>query len=267
MKRLARILDKLAAGTLVIGTHIKTSDSTIVEFFGLAGMDFVWLDGEHPAMNIETVQRHTMAAQGVGMAAFYRVPWNDPILAKPVLDMGIDGIIFPMIRTADEAARAVAACRYPPDGIRGVGPIRDNGYGLYDMTWQIENARQVWKIMQIEHIDGVRNLESILAVDGVDAITVGTSDLAASMGLIGQTSHPDVLALLDELAATARQASIPFSMSANYDATLVQQWIDRGINWLSIGGEYDYMARGLRAAMAEMQKMCVVSGTTGQQQR
>lgn len=263
MKRLDRILDKLAAGTLVIGTHIKTSDSTIVEFFGLAGMDFVWLDGEHPAMSIETVQRHTMAAQGSGMAAFYRVPWNDPILAKPVLDMGIDGIIFPMIRTAEEATRAVAACRYPPEGIRGVGPIRDNGYGLYPMDWQIENARQVWKIMQIEHVDAVRNLKDILAVDGVDAITVGTSDLAASLGLVGQTSHPDVLALLDELAATAREARVPFSVSANYDATLVRQWIDRGIAWLSIGGEYDYMARGLRVAMAEMQRMFEARTTTG----
>jgi 2-keto-3-deoxy-L-rhamnonate aldolase RhmA len=252
MKRLERIKSKLTDGVPVIGTHIKTSDSTIVEFFGLAGMDFVWLDSEHPAMNIETVLRHTIAAQGTGMAAFYRVPWNDPILAKPILDMGIDGIIFPMIRTADEAARAVSACRYPPAGIRGVGPIRDNGYGLYPMDWQVENAEHVWKIMQIEHIDGVNNLDAILRVDGVDAITVGTSDLSASMGLIGQVDHPAVLAALDDLAARARAAGIPFSVSAAYDATLVRQWIDRGINWLSIGGEYDYMAMGMRAAMGEI---------------
>ena len=85
MKCLQRVMDKLAKNEPVIGTHIKTSDSTIVEFFGLVGMDFVWIDGEHAALNIETVQRHTMAAQGVGMAAFYRVPRNDPVLVKPIL--------------------------------------------------------------------------------------------------------------------------------------------------------------------------------------
>jgi 2-dehydro-3-deoxyglucarate aldolase/4-hydroxy-2-oxoheptanedioate aldolase len=252
MQRLERITSRLAESLPVIGTHIKTTDPTITEFFGLAGMDFIWIDGEHAAMNLEVVQRHVMAAQGTGMAAFYRVPTIDPILVKPVLDMGADGIVFPMVRTAAEAELAVAACRYPPDGIRGAGPIRDNGYGLFDAAWQVENARTVWKIMQIEHIDGVHNLEAICAVEGVDALTVGTSDLSASMGLLWQTQHPDVLAALDELAAIARRAGIPFSISANYDALSMRQWLARGITWLSVGGEYDFMRAGMQAALAEI---------------
>lgn len=255
MKRLERIKEKLKDNVLVIGTHIKTNDSTVVEFFGLAGMDFVWIDGEHAAMNIETVQRHTIAAQGVGMAAFYRVPWNDPVLVKPILDLGVDGIIFPMIRTPEEAALAVSACRYPPAGIRGVGPIRDSGYGLYPMTWQIENAKNVWKIMQIEHVEAVHKLEAIMAVEGVDALTVGTADLSASMGVPGQTDHATVLAKLDELAAKAREAGIPFSISTGYSPETVQQWIDRGISWLSVGGEYNFMRVGMTMAMEQIARM------------
>jgi len=255
MKCLQRVMDKLAKNEPVIGTHIKTSDSTIVEFFGLVGMDFVWIDGEHAALNIETVQRHTMAAQGVGMAAFYRVPRNDPVLVKPILDLGVDGIIFPMICTAEEAERAVSACRYPPAGIRGMGPIRDNGYGLYPMSWQLDNAQKVWKIIQIEHVDAVDNLDAILAVEGIDALVVGSSDLSASLGIPGQTDHPTVLQKLDVIAAKARQARIPVAVSLNYSAQTVQQWIDRGINWLSVGGEYDYMAIGFRTAKAEIDRM------------
>jgi len=249
MKCLDRVTDKISRRVPVIGTHIRTTDSTIVEFFGLAGMDFVWLDGEHPAMNIETVQRHVMAAQGCGMAAFYRVPWNDPILAKPALDMGADGIIFPMIRTREEAERAVAACRYPPKGIRGWGPVRDSGYGLHGGDWQRENAEKVWKIMQIEHIRAVENLEEIMAVDGVDALTVGCSDLSASMGLAGHPEHPDVVRQLDLLAAKCRRGGIPFSVSADFDPAFIGAWIDRGISWLATGGEYNYMRLGMEGAV------------------
>jgi 2-dehydro-3-deoxyglucarate aldolase/4-hydroxy-2-oxoheptanedioate aldolase len=255
VKRLDRIKEKLEKKIPVIGTHIKTNDSTIVEFFALAGLDFVWIDGEHSAMSIETVQHHTIAAQGTGMAAFYRVPWNDPILVKPVLDMGIDGIIFPMIRTKEEAELAVSACRYPPKGIRGFGPIRDDGYGLFPLDWQIKNSENVWKIMQIEHYQAVDNLEEIMAVDGVDALTVGCSDLSASLGLPGQVEHPLVTERLDELAAKARKSAIPFSISANYNPDFVQKWIDRGINWLSIGGEYNYMNLGLTSAMETINNM------------
>ena len=245
---------------MAVGTHVKTSDSTIVEFFALAGFDFVWIDGEHPAMNIETAQRHVAAAQGAGAAAFYRVPWNDPVLAKPALDMGADGIIFPMVRTRAEAERAVAACRYPPRGARGWGPIRDNGYGLFSSEWQLANAEDFWVILQIEHFEAVDNLESILDAEGVSALTVGAGDLSASLGVPGQIRHPEVLRHMEKIARLARERGVPFSISCGNDPEFVRWWIERGINWLSVGGEYDFMKAGLSAALENARAACAHRG-------
>lgn len=258
MKHLDKIKAKLQQGEPVIGTHIKSGEPTIAELFGHVGFDFIWIDGEHPVMTVETVLKHTIAAQGMGMAAFYRVPWNDPVLVKPVLDTGIDGIVFPMVCNKEDAELAVSACRYPPKGIRGWGPVRDNGYGTRSNEWQVENADNLWKIMQIEHYEAVENLEEIMAVDGVDAITVGASDLSCSMGMPMQVDHPLVLEKLDEIAKKAKKANMPFSISMGYHPVRLQQWIQRGINWLSISDEYDFLVRAskeiLNASKAEFEK-------------
>lgn len=250
MKHLDKIKAKLQAGEPVIGTHIKSDEPTIAELFGHAGFDFVWIDGEHPIMTVETVMKHTIAIQGMGMAAFYRVPWNDPVLVKPILDMGVDGIVFPMVCCKEDAQRAVSACRYPPRGVRGWGPVRDGGYGAYSSDWQLENAENLWKIMQIEHYEAVENLEEIMAVDGVDAITVGASDLSCSMGMPMQVDHPDILAKLDEIARKAKAANMPFSISMGYNPARLRQWVERGINWLSIGDEYDFLMRASKEVLA-----------------
>lgn len=258
MKHLDKIKAKLQQGEPVIGTHIKSGEPTIAELFGHVGFDFIWIDGEHPVMTVETVLKHTIAAQGMGMAAFYRVPWNDPVLVKPVLDTGIDGIVFPMVCSKEDAELAVSACRYPPKGIRGWGPVRDNGYGTRSNEWQVENGENLWKIMQIEHYEAVENLEEIMAVDGVDAITVGASDLSCSMGMPMQVDHPLVLEKLDEIAEKAKKANMPFSISMGYHPVRLQQWIQRGINWLSISDEYDFLVRAskeiLNASKAEFEK-------------
>src|SRR5439155_26617319 len=123
-----------------------------------------------------------------------RVQWNDPVLIKPVLDIGAAGVIVPSVSTADEARRAVAACRYPPDGIRGFGPRRPSNYGRLGGPEFCKAANEaVIVIIQIEHIHGVNNLDEILAVPGLTGILVGSNDLSGSMGHMGEPRHPDVL--------------------------------------------------------------------------
>lgn len=248
MKQIKKIREKLARHELVMGTHIKTPDPSITEFFALRGVDFVWIDGEHIKMTGDIIYGHTLAAQAHGTAAIYRVPWNKPEYAKPVLDMGIDGIVFPMICTKEDAELAVASCTYPPKGIRGLGPIRDDGYGLIPPEEQLKSAEDVWKVMQIEHYKGIENLDAILDVEGVDAIVVGSSDLSASLGIPTQTQHPEVLRLQDELAEKCKKKNVPFAISCVYNPQVVKQWMDRGIDWISIGGEYNYMDMGYRQA-------------------
>src|SRR5207244_391059 len=133
-----------------------------------------------------------------------RVAWNDPVLIKPVLDIGAAGVIVPLVRTAEDVHRAVAACRYPPEGIRGFGPRRPSQYGQLGGPefCQAANA-SVITIVQIEHHEAVANLGEILAVPGLTGIVVGPNDLAGSLGHMGDTRHPDVLRTIETVLTQA----------------------------------------------------------------
>lgn len=128
MENASKFRDKLRRGQLCLGSFITCTDPTITEAL-CSVSDFVWIDMEHNALSLEAVQAHLMATKGSDTTGLVRVPWNDPVLIKPVLDIGADGVVVPLVRTADDVRRAVAACRYPPEGIRGFGPRRASGYG------------------------------------------------------------------------------------------------------------------------------------------
>lgn len=241
---------KIAARELVVGTHVSLLDSSITELMAYVGFDFLWIDTEHSAIDRGALQQHLIAAQAGGAAAFVRIPWNDLVLAKPVLEMGPAGIVFPMIRTADDARAAVSACLYPPAGVRGFGPRRAVRYGMTPGDRYIrEAAASMWRIMQIEHIDAVNNLDAIIGVEGVDAIVVGPNDLSGSVGLLGQTQHPEVLKLCDRIAATALKRKAPFGVSIGDDPAVVKRWIERGVDWIATGTDTGSLMAGGRRAL------------------
>ncbi len=245
MEGLEKVKGKLASGELVLGTHVSLADSCVTELLGDVGFDLLWIDTEHSPLDKSGLVLHLVAARAAGAAAFVRVPWNDPVLAKPVLEMGIDGIIFPMIRTEEEARRAVSACLYPPDGIRGFGPRRAARYGLAGGADYIRTAAsRFWRILQIEHYQAVDNLDAILSVPGVDSIVVGPNDLSGSVGLLGQTGHPRVMELMDRIVETAHRRKVPVGTSIPEDPVTIQQWIDRGVQWLVTGSDTSYLANG-----------------------
>ena len=119
INNLEKFKAKMASGRMCVGTVITLSDPAVSELAGDAGMDFTWIDAEHAPHTIESVMGHIMALRGTGCAPLVRVAWNDPVILKPVLDLAPAGVIIPMVCTADEAKHAVAACKYPPAGIRG----------------------------------------------------------------------------------------------------------------------------------------------------
>ncbi len=261
MEGLQKLKARMAAGELVLGTHVGLADPCITELLGDVGFDLIWIDTEHSALDKSGLLLHLVAARAAGAAAFVRIPWNDPVLAKPVLEMGIDGIIVPMIRTEEEARRAVAACLYPPEGIRGFGPRRAARYGLIGGQEYIQSAASgFWRIMQIEHYHAVDNLEAILSVPGVDAIVVGPNDLSGSVGLLGQTGHPRVMELLDRIVQTALRRRVPVGTSIAEDPTAIQQWIDRGVQWLVTGSDLSYIVKGARALHEGLRAMAAKRG-------
>lgn len=235
--------DKLQAGTLCLGTCVTFSDPTVTEALSNV-MDFVWIDMEHNPLSLQAVQAHIMATKGSATSPLVRVPWNDPVLIKPVLDIGAAGVIVPLIRTAEDARLAVAACRYPPEGIRGYGPRRPSNYGRNGgpAYCQAANASIV-VIVQVEHMDAVKNIAEILAVPGLTAVVVGSQDLAGSLGHIGEPRHPEVLAAIDVVFAAARKASIPVGMAVGDDPDVLTGWIDRGAQWLAIGADFLLLLR------------------------
>jgi 2-keto-3-deoxy-L-rhamnonate aldolase RhmA len=238
---------KIARGQTCYGSYITCTDATITEALS-AVSDFVWIDTEHNALSLETVQAHLMATRGSETATLVRVPWNDPVLIKPVLDIGADGVIVPLVRTVDDVRRAVAACRYPPDGIRGFGPRRASGYGRLSGPEYCRLANEsVIVVVQIEHIEAVQNLDGILAVPGLTSIVLGPQDLAGSMGHMGQPTHPEVLRVLEDVIARTRQTSVWASISIAGTPADLAGWVRRGAQWLGLNGDIGYILSGARA--------------------
>jgi len=250
---LDKIKEKIKEKELVIGTVLISNNNCVAELMGKVGFDFVWIDGEHAPLDKKEILYHIMAAQGAGSAAFVRVAWNDPVLVKPILEMGVDGIIFPYIRNVKDAEKAVSSCLYPPRGIRGSGPIRAIAYGVDDESEYIKKSSSlVWKILQIEHIDAVNNLDEILNVEGVDAIMVGPMDLSGSIGLLGQIDHPEVKKLFDKIAKKAKEHNIPFGAAAGYNLKTINEWVTRGINWIAVCDDYSLVIKSAKDILKDI---------------
>jgi 2-dehydro-3-deoxyglucarate aldolase/4-hydroxy-2-oxoheptanedioate aldolase len=244
MENAGKFKGKLRSGQFCLGTGISFTDPTVTE--ELCGLlDFVWIDMEHNALSLETVQAHIMATKGSDTASLVRVPCNDPALIKPVLDIGADGVIVPQVRSAEDVRLAVAACQYPPQGIRGFGPRRPIKYGLLGGPEFCRRANEeIITIVQIEHIDAVNSLDDILAVPGLTAVVLGANDLSGSMGLMGQPRHPEVLRAMETVIRKARRAEVPVGLGTADDPEVMIEWIDKGIQWLQIGVDWWLLMKG-----------------------
>lgn len=247
---------KLAEKGKIFGTNILMRDPVMTEM--LASIyDFLWIDQEHSWLDRGTIIDHLIAARAADAASLVRVPWNDPILSKPILDMGPDAIIFPMIRTAEEARAAISGCAYPPAGIRSWGPVRAADYGLTPaLDYIAQSHDRAFKILQIEHMDALKELDAILDVEGVDCICVGPNDLSGSLGKITQTLEPDVVEACDKIAACAAKHNVPLMTSIPYNETAIKQWVDRGTVIFDISSDYTSMLIESQRQLEWMMKNC-----------
>ena len=249
INNLEKFKAKMALGRMCVGTVITLSDPAVSELAGDAGMDFTWIDAEHAPHTIESVMGHIMALRGTGCAPLVRVAWNDPVILKPVLDLAPAGVIIPMVCTADEAKRAVAACKYPPAGIRGCGVRRGTKYGATDFGQYLQTSgSEPMVIIQIEHIDAVRNLDEILKVPGIDSICVGPCDLSASMGLLHDNNCGEVNKVVDEICAKTKEAGLLLGTASGGP-----RWKARGTNWIALTSDCGGMFAQYRKILEENQ--------------
>jgi len=234
---------KLASGKIALGTCISMVDPIVVESLTRV-LDFVWIDTEHNPLSLEHVQGHLMATKGTETTPLVRVRVNDPAAIKPVLDMGAAGVIVPLIKTADDVRLAVAACKYPPEGIRGFGPRRPSQFGALGGPEFCQAANQsIITIVQIEQAEALENLDAILAVPGLTSIVVGPNDLAGALGYMGQPRHPQVIAAIDRVIAKARAAKLPMGIAVGDEPEALVEWADKGVNWLAIANDYTLLLR------------------------
>lgn len=234
---------KVQNGKTCIGVYISFSDPAISELFAEIGYDFTWIDMEHAPIDVNIALSHVMAFRGTNTAPFIRVQGNDPAFIKPVLDLRPAGIIFPMICTAKEAEQAVKSCKYPPRGMRGFCPRSGIRFGGMDIpTYLNEADNRTLVIIQIEHIDAVKNLDDILKVDGVDSICIGPMDLSGSMGILGQIDNPDYVKICDTVIEKVRKSDKMIGIAAGYDMAAngenVRQLIEKGVQWISLNTDF-----------------------------
>lgn len=249
MSYIDRVLDKINRGEVAVGTHIKWEGSTAVDVLSRSGFDYVWLDGEHGIFTRVQVADYIRAAHLNHTAVFHRIPYNKPELTKPFLEMGVDAIIFPMVNNRREAEEAVKSVLYPPEGVRGFGPGMANDYGMMGFEEYLEQAKKVWKIIQIEHIDAVNHIDEILSAEGVDAVIIGMYDLSGSMGVLAQLQSEKLLKACDYIAEKCKEYKKPFGSSISYDELLMSQWFARGASFMTIGGDADFLVSGSKQAI------------------
>jgi 2-keto-3-deoxy-L-rhamnonate aldolase RhmA len=230
-----KFMDKIKAGKLCRGIVITLNDLTVSELAAEAGYDFTWIDMEHAPLTIESALHHIIAVKGTDCAPLVRVPWNKAEVIKPVLDLAPAGIIIPMVNTAEEAKSAVLACRYPPTGIRGCFVRRADRFGQTPFTEYLKASEsEPLVIIQIETMEGVRNLDEILKVPGIGSICIGPLDLSGSMGKLGKTDDPEVNGVIDLICKKVKAAGILLG-TASWP---LEPWKNRGLDWIAVTSDF-----------------------------
>ncbi|MDB5844813.1 MAG: 5-dehydro-4-deoxy-D-glucarate aldolase [Polaromonas sp.] len=226
----------LRAGKKLIGCWSSLSSAITTEALGVAGFDWILLDGEHSPNDVSTFIPQLMALKDSVSAPVVRPTCNDAVEIKRLLDAGFYNFLIPFVESADEARRAVAATRYPPQGIRGVSVSqRSNRYGTIPDYFKSINEH-ICVMVQIENLAGVAAAREIAALDGVDCLFVGPSDLAACMGHLGNAGHPDVQAVIAAVFADAKACGKPAGILAPVEAD-ARRYLAMGATFVGVGSD------------------------------
>jgi 2-keto-3-deoxy-L-rhamnonate aldolase RhmA len=247
---------RLLRGEKLFGTHTGLTDFSITEMYGNHGFDYVWIDTEHSAIDYQELNMHILAAQAKSMAALVRVPLVEAFLAKRVLEMGPDGIIFPMVNTPQLAKDAMNFSVYPPGGGRGFSPARAWDYGTMALDKYLSTIDDsLCRFIQIEQKEAVDNLDEILKVPYIDGIVIGPMDLSGSIGEMGNLTGPNNTGLMKIVMEKAKAAGLPVGTSiGSVRIEDLKFFRDLGIQFISAGGDGAFINNGSRELMANFKK-------------
>jgi 2-dehydro-3-deoxyglucarate aldolase/4-hydroxy-2-oxoheptanedioate aldolase len=251
-----RVKRMIKAGQKTAGAWAQLCSPIATEILARGGFDWILIDMEHAPGDVLTLvsQCQGVAAAGTGAVPFVRVPWNDLVWIKRILDAGAYGLMIPYINTEEEAIQAVKATKYPPQGFRGIaGSPRAAGYGRDTASYLKRANDEIFVMLQIETPQAVENLEKIASVPGVDALFIGPMDLSTSMGQMGNLGHPDVQAMIAKAEARAKKLGMPLgTISGGWDQA--KALYDRGYQLITLTSDSVLISKAGADIMAKFRE-------------
>jgi 2-dehydro-3-deoxyglucarate aldolase len=226
----------LLAGKKLIGCWASLASHITTEILGYAGFDWLLIDGEHAPNDFQSFITQLMALKDSVSAPVVRPQWAEPVMIKRLLDIGFYNFLMPFIESGEQARAVVAATRYPPQGIRGVGTAhRSNRYG-YAPDYFARINDNISVMVQIESVKALKNIDEIAAVDGVDGLFIGPSDLSAGIGHFGQPMHPEVQQAMEAIVKSAKAHGKPTGILAPVEKD-ARHYLEMGMTFVAVGGD------------------------------
>jgi 4-hydroxy-2-oxoheptanedioate aldolase len=234
----------LKAGKLQVGIWNSLPDNISAEILAGSGFDWMLIDTEHTLNDLRMVCSQLQAVGGGATHPVVRPPWNDTVMLKRFLDIGVQSFLIPMVQDEEEARKAVAATRYAPRGVRGFASApRAAGYGrVADYFARCE--QEICVLVQIETPKALDNIEKIAAVEGIDGIFIGPGDLSAAMGYIGNPGHPEARAAIDGAIERIKACGVPAGILTGNEA-MARHYIDMGCLFTAVGSDVGVLTKGL----------------------
>lgn len=233
----------LQNGPAQIGLWLGMANSFTAELLAGAGFDWLLIDAEHSPNDLQTILGQLQAVAPYPVTPIVRPPWPDHVRIKQLLDMGVQTLLAPMVETGEQAAQVVAATRYPPQGIRGIGSALARASAFNRTPEYLQTANdEICVLVQVETPKGVEHLDDILNTEGVDGVFIGPSDLSAAMGHLGNPGHPDVQAVIEDcirrIVSAGKAAGILIA-----DQTLTQRYLDMGAKFVAVGSDVSLLVK------------------------
>lgn len=244
----------LMNGETLFGCWLSLGDGFAAEIMGRAGYDWLLIDGEHAPNDLSNIKDQLIALEASQSSVLVRVPIGETWVIKRVLDLGVQTILVPMVETPEQAKDLVRACRFPPEGTRGVGygVSRAGGFGLFE-DYGATADNEICLLVQVETKTGLENLDAILAVKGIDGVFIGPADLSASFGYLERSKHPDmqekILSALRRISASGKAPGILFT-----DDALIEASLDAGARFIAVGMDIGFLINGARATAERWKK-------------
>jgi 2-dehydro-3-deoxyglucarate aldolase/4-hydroxy-2-oxoheptanedioate aldolase len=256
-----RFKARLANKEKLVGSWLMSGSPAIAEAMGCVGFDYLVLDMEHVPIDVPQAFAMLQAIEATGTPVLARLPWNDLVLVKKILDAGAQSILLPFVQNADEARLAASYAHYPPQGVRGVAGVhRASRWGTV-RNYLKEADAEIMVSVQLETMGAVEKIEEIAAVDGIDGLFIGPADLAASMGLLGDMNNARVQEALERGAKFCNRIGKPIGIVAG-TPEMCKRYVEYGFDHVAVGVDVAMLVSRATEYLASMreQKAKAVGG-------